>query len=198
MAAIDSKTRDISTISRKNRGLWTVYRLSRVEIFENTVLYPCGWIKTDDFKNDHVTVLGTKKRACHAHQKSRIFKLLCLFLWRDKKFKKRTMWTRMFLKTEKRASFFKQKRMRVDGVWSFHSQSCKLVLTFESVDNVLRCDHWHVTSLTVLSLGVICFSTFYKMTKWSIDFFLLSCLILTLTFVLFCRTIALSQTEFLF
>ena len=33
-------------------------------------------------------MLGTKKRACHAHQKSRIFKLLCLFLWRDNKFKK--------------------------------------------------------------------------------------------------------------
>ena len=37
-----------------------------------------------------------------------------------------------------------------------------MALTFESVDEILRCDHSDETSLPVLSLGTICFSKFYK------------------------------------
>ena len=35
--------------------------------------------------------------------------------------------------------------------------------SFESVDEILRCVHWYEASLVVISLGVICFSAFYKM-----------------------------------
>ena len=38
----------------------------------------------------------------------------------------------------------------------------KVVLTFESVDEILKCDHSNETSSTVLSHGTICFSIFYK------------------------------------
>ena len=39
----------------------------------------------------------------------------------------------------------------------------KVVLTFESVDKILWCDHSNAISFTVRSLGTICFSAFYKM-----------------------------------
>ena len=39
----------------------------------------------------------------------------------------------------------------------------KVALTFESVDEILWCDHSDETSLPVLSRGTICFSKFYKM-----------------------------------
>ena len=38
-----------------------------------------------------------------------------------------------------------------------------LVLTFESVDEILKCDHSNETSLVVLLHGNICFSSFEKM-----------------------------------
>ena len=40
---------------------------------------------------------------------------------------------------------------------------CEVVLTFTSVDKILRCDHSNEISLEVLSYGVICFKKFYKM-----------------------------------
>ena len=40
---------------------------------------------------------------------------------------------------------------------------CSLVLTFESVDEILLCYHSNKTSSAVLSQCTICFSTFYKM-----------------------------------
>ena len=39
----------------------------------------------------------------------------------------------------------------------------KVVLTFESVDEILKCDHRIKTSLAVLLNGAICLSAFYKM-----------------------------------
>ena len=38
-----------------------------------------------------------------------------------------------------------------------------IVLTFESVDKILWCDHSNETSSAVLLHGIICFSIFYKM-----------------------------------
>ena len=40
----------------------------------------------------------------------------------------------------------------------------KVVLTFESVDEILKCDHSNETSSAVLLHGTICFSIFYKIT----------------------------------
>ena len=40
---------------------------------------------------------------------------------------------------------------------------CKMTLTFESVDEILWCDHSNESSLPVLSHSAICFSKFYKM-----------------------------------
>ena len=42
-------------------------------------------------------------------------------------------------------------------------ETCSVVLTFESVDEILWCDHSNKTSLAVLLYGTICFSIFYKM-----------------------------------
>ena len=42
-------------------------------------------------------------------------------------------------------------------------QTCCVVLTFESVDEILWCDHSNETSSAVLLHGTICFSIFYKM-----------------------------------
>ena len=39
-------------------------------------------------------------------------------------------------------------------------ETCSVVLTFESVDKILWCDHSNETSLAVLSHGTICFSVF--------------------------------------
>ena len=42
-------------------------------------------------------------------------------------------------------------------------KTCSVVLTFESVDEILWCDHSNETSLPVLLHGTICFLIFYKM-----------------------------------
>ena len=41
-------------------------------------------------------------------------------------------------------------------------ESLKVVLTFESVDEILSCDHSNETSLPALSNGAICFQNFAK------------------------------------
>ena len=41
-------------------------------------------------------------------------------------------------------------------------KTCSGVLTFESADKILWCDHSNETSLAVLLHGTICFTTFYK------------------------------------
>ena len=40
-------------------------------------------------------------------------------------------------------------------------ETCSVVLTFESVDKILWCDHSNETSLAVLLHGTNCFSIFY-------------------------------------
>ena len=40
---------------------------------------------------------------------------------------------------------------------------CKVTLTFESVDEILWCDHSNESSLPVLTHGAICFPKFHKM-----------------------------------
>ena len=40
---------------------------------------------------------------------------------------------------------------------------CKVTLTFQSVDEILWCDHSNESSLPVLTHGAICFSQFWKM-----------------------------------
>ena len=40
---------------------------------------------------------------------------------------------------------------------------CKMTLTFESVDEILWCDHSNESALPLLSYGAICFSKFYTM-----------------------------------
>ena len=42
-------------------------------------------------------------------------------------------------------------------------ETCNEVLTFESADKILWCDHSNETSLAVLLHGTNCFSVFYKM-----------------------------------
>ena len=42
-------------------------------------------------------------------------------------------------------------------------KTCSVVLTFESVDEILLCDYSHETFLAVLLHGTICFSILYKM-----------------------------------
>ena len=42
-------------------------------------------------------------------------------------------------------------------------ETCSVVLTFESVDEILWCDHSNETSSAVLLHGTICFLIFYKM-----------------------------------
>ena len=41
--------------------------------------------------------------------------------------------------------------------------TCSVVLTFESVNKILWCDHSNETSSAVLLRGTICFSIFHKM-----------------------------------
>ena len=52
-------------------------------------------------------------------------------------------------------------------------ETCSVVLTFESVDEILWCDHSNQTSSAVLLHGTICFSTFHKM-KFGISYEFLS------------------------
>ena len=46
-------------------------------------------------------------------------------------------------------------------------ETCSVVLTFESVDEILWCDHSKETSSAVLLHGSICFLKFYE-TKFGI------------------------------
>ena len=84
--------------------------LSRVEIFENAVLlYSSGCMKTEVLDDDYVTVLDTSKCAC-SHQ--RWYRFLSLLRFREdvqKRLKKSNVWTRIFLKTEKRNIRFQTK-----------------------------------------------------------------------------------------
>ena len=41
-------------------------------------------------------------------------------------------------------------------------ETCSAVLTFESVNEILWCDHSNETTSAVLLHGTICFSIFYK------------------------------------
>ena len=41
-------------------------------------------------------------------------------------------------------------------------ETCSVVLTFESVDEILWCDHSNETSLALLLYGAICFFILYK------------------------------------
>ena len=41
-------------------------------------------------------------------------------------------------------------------------ETCSVVLTFESVDKILWCDHSNETSSAVLLHGTICFSVLYE------------------------------------
>ena len=52
-------------------------------------------------------------------------------------------------------------------------ETCSVVLTFESVDEILWCDHLNETSLAVLLHGTICFLILYK-TKFGLflEFFI--------------------------
>ena len=43
-------------------------------------------------------------------------------------------------------------------------ETCSVVLTFESVDWIIWCDHSNENSSAVLLHGTVCFSIFYKMT----------------------------------
>ena len=49
-------------------------------------------------------------------------------------------------------------------------ETCSVVLTFESVDEILWCDYSNKTSSAVLLYGAICFSIFNKM-KFRIFFY---------------------------
>ena len=42
-------------------------------------------------------------------------------------------------------------------------ETCSVVLTFESMDEILWCDHSKKTSTAVVFHGTICFSIFFKM-----------------------------------
>ena len=42
------------------------------------------------------------------------------------------------------------------------TETCNVVLTVESVDKILWCDHSSGTSLAALLHGTMCFSVFYK------------------------------------
>jgi len=47
-------------------------------------------------------------------------------------------------------------------------ETCNVVLAFESVDEILRCDHSNETPLAALLHGTICFSEFEKKMKFGI------------------------------
>ena len=49
-------------------------------------------------------------------------------------------------------------------------KTCNLVLTFESVDEILWCDHSNETSSGVLLYGTICFFFFFVLQNEIWDF----------------------------
>ena len=74
----------------------------------------CGWMKTDVFENDWVTILDTNKFACSRDGTD--FSHYCLFVWAGKSYSKAgATCTQILLKTEKNISVFKQERIRADG-----------------------------------------------------------------------------------
>ena len=61
---------------------------------------------------------------------------------------------------------FNKKMFEMNGIFSLPEsilETCGVVLTFESVDEILWCDHSNEISSAVLLLGSICFSIFDKM-----------------------------------
>ena len=49
-------------------------------------------------------------------------------------------------------------------------ETCNVVLAFESVDEILRCDHSNETPLAALLHGTICFSEFEKKNEiWDLS-----------------------------
>ena len=66
-------------------------------------------------------------------------------------------------------------------------ETCSVVLTFESMDEILWCDHPNENSLAVLLHGTIGFSIFFKM-KFGIflEFFYLTILVVKWLTDIFC------------
>ena len=89
-------------------------RLSRrVEIFENIVLL---YFKTDEFEKDYVTVSGTTEKSACAHQKSYLLKSPALGFRVDRQEVIKTQRVDVdYFANGEEVSFFKPKRMRVDG-----------------------------------------------------------------------------------
>ena len=65
------------------------------------------------------------------------------------------------VKSDQRDYFNRQ--LKPFGLPEWIEEFCKVVLTFESVDEILWCDHSNESSLPVLSHGTICFWKFCKM-----------------------------------
>ena len=53
-------------------------------------------------------------------------------------------------------------------------ETCNIVLTFQSVENILWCVHSNKIPLAVLSRGTICFAGFERMKFWIFLEFLFS------------------------
>ena len=51
-------------------------------------------------------------------------------------------------------------------------ETCDVVLSFESVDEILWCDHSNEISLAVLSQGTVCLGGFEKRKKMKFSIFL--------------------------
>ena len=49
-------------------------------------------------------------------------------------------------------------------------ETCSVVLSFESVDEILWCDHSNEISLAVLLRGIIFFLIFYKNLEFALNF----------------------------
>ena len=70
--------------------------------------------------------------------------------------------------------------LRLNGLTGYHftltlsltesiMESCKAVLAFESVDEILGCDHSNEISLAVLLLGIICFCSLGLFSNFYFD-----------------------------
>ena len=53
--------------------------------------------------------------------------------------------------------------LRSGALFELIMETCSVILTFESVNEILWCDHSNETSPAVLFHGTICLSIFYKM-----------------------------------
>ena len=78
-------------------------------------------------------------------------------------------------------------------------ETCSVVPTFESVDEILWCDHSNETSSAVLLHSTIYFSAFYKMKFFNFDFLALLCLTVSnqKTYDVFCHRPTNDQRDFL-